>query len=223
MATTLVVKVIKRVQRIINDKTGIIWPESELLEDFNDAVKDIVLHRPDASTVNKVFDCTTSSSKQLLPSDALRLVEVIRNIGGNVITNIDRSTLNATRPDWHQSTPTIAIEHYVYDERDPKTFYLYPRPANNGEDAHQIEIVYSTCPADIEIDETSIKDGSSAITIPIDDTYSNAIIDFMLARAYSKDLGSAANANRSARHYQLYGNALGVKLQSDAMMMKEGG
>ena len=222
MATTKVVSIIQRVQRICNDKTGIVWPETELLEDFNDAIKDIVLHRPDASTVNTTFDCATSSSKQFLPSDALRLVEVVRNIGGNVITNIDRSTLNATRPDWHQSTPTIAIEHYVYDERNPKAFYLYPRPANNGNGPHEIEIIYSTCPAEIIIEEAAIKNGTDTTTIPLDDTYVNAIIDFMLYRAYSKDLGSAANAQRSASHYQTYGNALGVKLQADAMMMKNG-
>jgi hypothetical protein len=221
MSTTKVVSIIKRVQRSVNDVTGIVWTEKELLEHFNDAIKDIVLHRPDAGAKNTFFDCTPDSSKQTLPGDALRLIEVVRNNGGKVVTRIDRSTLDATRPDWHQSQPSTSVEHFVYDDRDPKTFYLYPRPTNNGPAAHQVEIVYSTCPAEIIIPETQIKDGSDETTIPLDDTYANAIIDFMLSRAYSKDLGSAANANRAGVHYQKYGNALGVKLQADAMM-KEG-
>ena len=222
MATTQVVSIIQRVQRAVNDITGIVWTEKELLEHFNDAIKDIVLHRPDASANNTDFECSPDSSKQSLPGDALRLIEVVRNKDGKVITKIDRATLDATRPDWHQSSATTAIEHFVYDERDPKTFYLYPRPANDGASPHKIEIVYSTCPSEILIDESSIKDGSDSTTIPLDDTYVNAIIDFMLYRAYSKDLGSAANAQRSASHYQTYGNALGMKLQADAIMMKEG-
>mgnify|MGYP000731235032 CR=1 FL=1 len=221
MATTKVVDVIKRVQRICNDKTGIVWPEAELLEDFNDAVKDIVMRRPDASTVNVFFDTTADSSKQTLPADALRLIEVTRNKGGKVITKIDRGTLDATRPDWHQSTPSLAIEHYVYDERDPKTFYLYPRPTNNGVNPHQVELVYCTCPPAISIAETAIKAGTDTTTIPLDDIYANAIADFMLYRAYTKDLGSAQNAQRAAAAYQTYGNSLGVKLQADAMMMSK--
>jgi len=222
MATTRVVDVIKRVQRICNDKTGIVWPELELLQDFNDAIKDIVLRRPDASTVNVFLDCVADSSKQTLPSDALRLIDVMRNKDGNVITKMDRFMLDTTRRDWHQSTPTLEIEHFVYDERDPKTFYLYPRPSNDGTEPHQIEVVYSTCPPAIEIPETDIKDGSDTTAIPLDDTYTNAIIDFMLYRSYNKDLGSAGNANRAAAHYQTYGNALGVKLQADAMISTAG-
>lgn len=222
MATTKVVSIIKRVQRISNDKTGIVWPEIELLQDFNDAIKDIVSHRPDASAKNEFFQCAADSSKQQLPSDALRMIEIVRNKDGRVITDIDRATLDATRPDWHQSTATLAIEHYVYDERDPKHFYLYPRPALNGANPHEIELVYSTCPAEIAIAEAAIKDGSDATAIPLDDTYSNAILDFMLYRAYSKDLGSAGNERRAMQHYQAYGNSLGVKLQADAMIAKGG-
>ena len=222
MATTKVVSIIKRVQTAVNDATGIVWTEKELLEHFNDAIRDIVLHRPDASAINTVFSCKGNSSKQSLPSEALRLIEIIRNDQGRVITEIDRTTLDATRPDWHQSEPGASIEHFVYDERDPKHFYLYPRPSGDVANPHKIELIYSSCPEEIAIPEQSIKDGSDTTTIPLDDTYANAIIDFMLSRAYSKDLGSAANANRAATHYQKYGNALGVKLQADAMMMKEG-
>lgn len=221
MATTKVMDIIRRVQRVCNDKTGKVWAEKELLEDFNDAVKDIVLHRPDASTVNKFFDCVPAESKQSLPGDALQLIEVIRNKGGGIIAKVERKMLDVMNPMWHQSPPTLSVESYVYDERDRKHFYLYPRPAGTVEEPHQVEVVYSTCPADVVIDDAEFEEGSSDKAIPLEDTYSNAIIDFMLYRAYSKDLGSAANMARSARHYQTYGNALGMKLRADAMMMKE--
>tara|TARA_R110001606_G_scaffold37619_1_gene106222 strand:+ start:1240 stop:1908 length:669 start_codon:yes stop_codon:yes gene_type:complete len=220
MATTKVIDIIKRVQRVCNDKTGAVWEAKELLEDFNDAIKDIVLHRPDASTVNKFFDCVPESSKQSLPDDALQLIEVIRNKDGSIIAKVARKMLDVMNPVWHQSEPTANIESYVYDERDRKHFYLYPRPAGTTEEPHQVEVVYSTCPADVALTDEELEAGTSDKTIPLEDTYSNAIIDFMLYRAYSKDLGSAANMARSARHYQTYGNALGVKLQADAMMMK---
>ncbi|RDL44361.1 hypothetical protein DN730_08125 [Marinomonas piezotolerans] len=222
MATTTVVSIIKRAQLALNDKTSIVWNERELLDNFNDAVKDIVSRRPDANAINAFLDCTPDSSKQTLPANALRLVDVVRNKDGRVIQETDRLTLDSSRPDWHQSTPTLSVEHYIYDERDPKTFYLYPRPMNNGADPHQIEVVYSTCPEAIDIDDTAIKAGTDTTKIPLDDIYANPLLDFILYRCYSKDLGSAANAQRAASHYQAYGNALNVKLQADAMIATKG-
>ncbi|MCK7581011.1 MAG: hypothetical protein MZV65_38935 [Chromatiales bacterium] len=54
-----------------------------------------------------------------------------------------------------------------------------------------------------------------ATPIKLDDIYANAILDYVLYRAYSKDAEYAANAQRAALHYQAFTNALGVKTQVD--------
>ena len=87
MATTRVVDVLDRAAIILQDNTNVRFPNEELLKFFNDAQKEVVLHRPDAKMVNTTFDCA-SGSKQTLPSAALRLIEVIRNVGGRAVTQV---------------------------------------------------------------------------------------------------------------------------------------
>ena len=71
-----------------------------------------------------------------------------------------------------------------------------------------IEIIYSIAPSDITY--------STTVTITLDDIYANAILDYMLYRAYQKDSEYAGNAERSMMHYQSFANGLGIKTRADA-------
>jgi hypothetical protein len=122
-----------------------------------------------------------------------------------------RAILDDQIPDWHNSTASASIAHFIYDTSDPKNFYLYPRPATGA----SIEIIYSTIPAVISL---TAFDGTDTTVIGLDDTYANAILDYMLYRAYSKDATYAANANRAVSHYQAFGDSLGVKLQGEELL-----
>ena len=50
---------------------------------------------------------------------------------------------------------------------------------------------------------------NTSATIYIDDIYGNAIIDFVLYKAYLKDSEFAGNMQRSSTHYQLFANSIG--------------
>jgi hypothetical protein len=69
-----------------------------------------------------------------------------------------------------------------------------------------VELVYSSSPTDVP---------SVGSTITLDDVYANAIIDFMLYRAYSKDAEYAANREYAKQHYQSFMTSLGLKAQTD--------
>jgi hypothetical protein len=146
-----VVDIFRRVGEVLHDKAHDRWSLEELLDWLNDAQHEIVMQRPDANVVTEEFYTVEHSSKQDLPSSGLRLIDIVRNIGGSnePITLFDRKTLDTTVPNWHNSDPTYDIENYVYDERNPKVFYLYPRPDFDA----IIEIVYSTAPKQIAIDD----------------------------------------------------------------------
>jgi hypothetical protein len=214
MATVKVVEIIDRAQIILQDTTGTRWAKQELLKFFNDAQREVVLVRPDAKTVNTTFNCV-AGSKQTLPSAALRLLDVVRNVSGKAIRQIDRRIMDDQLPDWHNtpSAGTVLIEHYIYNPLDPKTFYLYPKPTNTA----QIEIVYSSSPTTITSagGPNDLADIAST-TIDIDDIYANAILDYLLYRAYSKDSEYAGNVARAQAHLQAFQNALGIKTQSDS-------
>jgi len=208
MATTKVVDILDRASIILQDSTNVRFPNSELLKFFNDAQKEVVLHRPDAKMVNGSFDCV-AGSKQTLPSAALRLIDVIRNVDGRAVTQVDRKILDETLPNWHEQAADASrkIEHFVYDPADPKNFYVYPKATADFD----LEIVYSSAPTDIDISNFE----TDTTTISLDDVYSNCLLDYILYRAYQKDSEYAGNAQRAMMHYQSFSNSLGVKTQAD--------
>jgi len=208
MATTKVVDVLDRASIILQDATKVRFPSIELLKFFNDGQREIVLHRPDANMVNTTL-ALANGSKQTLPAIALRLVQVVRNLNGRAVTQVDRRILDETLPNWHQSVAgTNKIEHYIYDAADPKNFYVYPQGASG---THTLELIYSTSPADIAISNFA----SDTTVISLDDIYGNAILDYILYRSYQKDSEFAGNAERSMMHYSSFSNSLGMKTQAD--------
>jgi hypothetical protein len=208
MADTKVIDILDRAGIILQDNTNVRFPNSELLKFFNDAQKEVVLHRPDAKMVNTTYNCV-DGSKQTLPSAALRLIEMVRNVGGRAVTQVQRRILDETLPNWHETTAgTNKIEHFVYDPADPKNFYVYPKGASG---THSLEIVYSSAPTEISISDFD----TDTTTISLDDVYANCILDYVLYRSYQKDSEFAGNAQRAMMHYQSFANALGVKTQAD--------
>lgn len=211
MATTKAVDLINRVSVTLQDPTFVRWTQAELLNYLNDAQRQVVLFRPDAKAVNASFSCT-NSAKQALPAEGLRLINVLRNTGGRAITKVDRSILDVQLPTWYETAVgTDGVKHYVYDALDPKYFYVFPKPAA----AHQIDIVYAIAPVDIVISNFT----TDTQVIGIDDIYANAIMDYMMYRAYQKD-SEFANLNRAAVYYQSFSTSLGIKSQADGGLVQ---
>ncbi|MGS3139374.1 DUF6682 family protein [Aeromonas sanarellii] len=211
MATVTVATIIKRVNTLLVDPTFTRWPKQELLDYYNDATKAIVLVRPDAYTKNVEFSCV-AGTKQALPPDALRLIEVLRNSNGRVVRFVVRKALDDSYPDWHSSNTATTVDNYTYEERDPKTFYLHPGPAA----AVKVDVIYSVAPQSKALAE--VESAQSPALADLDDIYINPIIDFMLYRCFSKDAEYSANSNRAAGHYNAFLQQLGEKTQVDASM-----
>lgn len=211
MATVTVDTILKRCNTLLNDKVWARWPKQELLDYYNDAVRAIVLLRPDANTVDLEFSCV-AGTKQALPSDALRLIDVVRNANGRVIRFINRSALDDNYPDWHTGNTASYADSFTYDDRDPKVFYLWPGVAANV----VVSLVYSVAPQAKALN--SVENTMSPAIADLDDIYINPIIDFILYRAYSKDAEYVANSNRAAGHYQAFSQQLGDKTSTDNSM-----
>jgi hypothetical protein len=217
MATVKVVDLIRRAQAILQDTTGTRWPVLELQDWLNDAYKEIILVRPDANTQTGTFTCATGSRQKLSTGfpNALRLIEITRNVAATstkrAVRLIDRKILDDQRPAWHAETASVDIQHYMFDVRLPKEFFVYP-PALP---AAQLEVVYSAVPVRHSLSEAQLGDLSTAETIRLDDNYGNAILDYMLYRAYSKDADYAANGERAVGHFTAMQAALSGGMQMD--------
>lgn len=203
MSTRKVVDAISQVRATLVDTTGTRWPNAELLNAYNNAVLAVVNLRPDASTKNIAFTLTPNQSKQDLPSDGLRWMDFLYDVTtGTPIRKTDRRTLDDQIPNWHKTTGP-RVTNWVFDERDPKTAYIYPQPST----AADLQAIYSVAPAAVDISDFD----NDTTTISIDDSYFNAIKEYMLYQAYSKDADYAANAQRAASHYSIFERTLGNK------------
>lgn len=203
--------ILRRVVDTLQDTTSVRWPIAELVRYLNDGQREILVYRPDALNVTSTLTLATGA-RQTLPANGAKLLDVIRNTSGTkrAVRQVDKQVLDAQVPAWQSMTAASEIVHFMYDARDPRTFYVYP-PATSSA---SLEIVYAKYPTDIT---EPAADGAiwSDVTgdISLADTYGNALADYVLARAYSKDADYTANLQRAAGHYNTFANALGVELK----------
>ena len=209
---------LSRIKDILQDTTSVRWPEAEILRYINDAQREIVNYKPESSAKTDNVQLATGT-KQALPADGLRLIKVTRNMsaasgsatGKRAIRIVNVDILNTQEPDWNDPTVSgdaqhgTVVKHYIFDEDDPKNFYVYPGVAGNA----FVEIVYSKTPTDLS---------SASSNLDIDDIYGNAVIDYVLFRAYQKDAEYAGNAQRAQTHYQLFLNCIGQGAQAQNLL-----
>lgn len=191
------------------DKT--FWIEEELAGWYNAAILAVIAARPDAHAKQLVLNCVLGTLQQL-PADALRLIRVLRNEGADKrsITEMDMALMDSSRPDWHsQAAPVGVAQHYIYDQRDPKNFYLYPAVAA----ATKVLISYSYVPPQITPAQVP------TAQMPIDDVYYNPVLDYILFRGFSK-VGKFVQGGdgRARMHLISFNEALGIKMQADQAM-----
>ena len=186
---------------------------------MNESYLAITLARPDANAKTGSFTCA-AGTRQVLSSEfpsSLRLLDVTRNLATNsgykVIRLVARSVLDDQRPAWHAETGTTAIQHFTFDPRQPKEFFVYP-PATT---AAEIEVVYTDSPGATTLTEAQLDPaGSDATVILLDDIYMSPMIDWILYRAYSKDAEYGANEQRAQAAYGAFNAALATKNQVDS-------
>lgn len=192
-----VVSLVNRAKRILQDTTGIRWPDLELLDWLNDGQREVVMMAPQAGAAT-VQVALQNDSRQTIPSDGTQFLKLVRNVGGRAIRQTQQAILDSQVPNWHSSVAD-EVMHYTFDPVDPRSFYVYPRGTK------QVELVYTRAPV------PALANGN--ITIP--DIYANAVLDYILYRAYSKDAEETANRELANIHYTRFIESLGLKAQVD--------
>lgn len=220
-------EVLDRARRLIQDETSVRWPLVELVMWLEDGQREIALQKPSAVSVNRVMPLD-AGTLQTLPDDAIALLRIVRNIvsvegdgrrnPGPVIRVCARDMLDAQNRNWHDSRDvrySRTVKHYVYDEEDTRSFYVYPGNDGTG----MVEAVVAIDPARIIIARGADAEDLAAyeVELTVQSIYVNALVDYVLYRAFAKDAQYAGNAQRAALHYQQFANALGIKFNQEAL------
>lgn len=208
--------------RIMLDEDYTRWTMTELAEWLTAALREVALHVPTATSRNIVIPLVEGTF-QRLPADCQQVLRVVRNVdvegdnrvGKGVITIVDRRALDAQNPNWHDGQYVRYrpyARHFIFDETDPLTFYVWPGNDGTG----NVEAVVSVIPTPIKADAGKDPESldSYGMTVDVLDVYANAILDYTLYRAYCKDAQNAGAMARASAFYEQFANALGIKSNS---------
>lgn len=210
-------EIIDRAGLMLSDTEGARWTRTTLLDFVNEAVWQVVLVRPDASAKIVAIQLAPGS-RQALPDDGLRLLEIIRNMGqdgsspGQAVRLTERGSLDAANSAWHAGQGASEIAEYLYDIRRPGAYYVYP-PAAASPPVF-VEIAYVASPPPIE-DEGG--------ELGLDDVYAGPVLDWVLYRAFHADTESGAGRARAEHHFEAFYRALDRKTQSDVAVAPASG
>ena len=189
------------------DIQGVRWTRAELLGWINDGQRQIITMSPSATNKVSVMQLI-AGTKQSIPTDGWTLLELVRYMGldgdkaGRAIRLTSRELIDSFNPNWHSDYPTTVPKHYIFDQQDQRTFYVYP--PNNGKG--YVQINYSPIPVDLANENT---------TIVISDMFQTALLDYILYRACSKDAEYAPGLQLAGGYFSTFMAAMGIKASSE--------
>ena len=183
-----------RVTRTLQDPDYVRWSKEELIEWFSEA--QIAIAKTPGAYSKRAVVRLKEGTVQSLPADAWELLSITRNVDedGVPLTPVritTRSLLDAYFPQWHMIAPKPLVENYVYDDRFPKEFSIYP--PNDGTGA--VELVYAGIPAELTGEDDDLV---------LDESYAPALVSYALYRATSKESDYAPGIQSAASWYQSY-------------------
>jgi len=199
MSTIYISTIFNRVARNTGDPAFSQNSREQLLDWFNECEKALVKRKPDAY-VKTADQLLVEGTKQTLASDGLLFLEPVCNMGtdgstfGNVVYTVGREEINRSTPGWHAATASAAIDAVMFDERNPKTFYVTPpQPASNQ---GYLRYEYSALPPEITVTAENYD-----VVFNVGDEYEADLLNYLLFRVYSNDTGQIADAVQRAQYY----------------------
>ena len=189
------------------------WPKAQLLQFVNVAQLQVVKVLPETNSAFISMQLA-AGARQTLPASALRLLTVTRNLGadgltpGRHVSLTDRASLDSQLATWSTAASAFTeVESYVYDDRIPKTFYVYP-PLGETDTAY-VELGVSkrptACVADTDV-------------LDLDDIYFSPLLHWVLYLALCLELDDASSSSKALHHYQCFSVELGLESTAAALI-----
>jgi len=210
------------VDGVLLDTAKVRWPDAEKLLYLNAGQRQTVIFKPDAYTLSEVYRLV-AGTKQGVPDgtnafqtpaaatikECIQLIRIVRNMGttglvaGSAITPIGMEMMDAYDPDWHSATAAAVVKNYIYNDDDPRHFYVTPPQPTGAAAQNFVEAVFSAVPADVVAVVGPPITYAAAITLS--DVYKDILINYILFRCYAKDAAlSPYNAQRATEFWNLY-------------------
>lgn len=206
--------IIRTVTRTLFDADHSRWPLTELLDYVNEAARAVATAKPNANT-QTVELTLAQGTLQTLPDQYTILSRVTRNmvsagVGGSAIRMVQgRGLMDAYFPGWQANAALFGpvVQHVTYDDADFRRFYVMPGNDGTG----RIEAVVGVMPSALTTSgDPTLEDSYAALTVALPDLYRTPVTDYVLYRAFAKDQGIPASAQRAQMHLGSFQAALGI-------------
>lgn len=202
MGSILASAIINRVAVTLFDTNNVTWARTEHLAWLNLAQRAISALDPAALNVTATQIMATGS-RQTIPATGWTLLDVYCNMGiapgttpGSAVRLVSRKVLDAFNPAWRAALPQTVIRNFMFDAQDQNAFWVYP-PSNG---LGYLQINYAKLADDI----------AEGTAITLSDAYADAIVEYMLHRAYMKE--RVGDPTQSDKHRVAFERAVAANM-----------
>jgi len=184
--------------RQVQDEAHVRFTRAEWLDYFNAAQRRLVQLRPDVLAPTEHTLTLVRGFRQTVPT-GMQLIDVVCNASGLLepVTLTESRLLDALDAGWRTHGHSSVAVHYTADRAAQGEFWVYP-PAVAG---MQVKVLLVADVQDV---------ASEADTATVASRWFDALREFMLYRAWSKDAEFAGQAQLADRHLALFHAAIGV-------------
>ena len=172
---------------------------------LNAAIRALILVRPDAGAETANVQLV-AGVLQTLPSTALRLLDITRNMGvdgltvGKIITPADRKHIDYSNLLWPAATGDTEIDNFSYDKENPRIFYVTPP-------AHATTAVY----VEMQVSQLPTAVTATGDDPGINDVFFEPIVQYMLYKAFVTD-DEGVEFQKATAYFQNFFNLLQVEM-----------
>lgn len=180
-----------RVKRQFGDESSVQVTDSDILSWANQGVIDIVMQNDNLLQAVSTTDLIADQGQYTPPTDMLGLRSVSAYIAGDTaysrLKGLNLQDFNTYLDGWDGNYFSSSAYPAVY------MFYnglinVFPRPSTTIEDG--LKIYYNRYPTKMVLDTD---------TIPLPETYHNAVLDYCLQQAYEMDENWEGSGNKAAQ------------------------
>ncbi|MBY0439318.1 MAG: hypothetical protein K2W80_14110 [Burkholderiales bacterium] len=145
--------------------------DSTILGYLSDGLVETCVRRPDLFSTLAVIPAAAGAF-QSAPVDSVRVIDVIKLVGGNVLIECEKDAVDADNPGWMDEPGTpLNWMRYV---KDPNRFLLAPPPVGT----ESIQIMYARTP---------VRVAALSDVVPLPAAYRPALLAYAVFRAETKN------------------------------------
>lgn len=188
--------IVDEARAVLQDARKAYWTDAELLAYANGGRLVLYATKPRLYEVTEPVTLQ-AGTLQSLPNGSEHLFTPLDNLLASSrrgITMIDEQLLVRARPRWRAERESDVILHVIYRESSPRSYEVYP-PAMAGT---QIRLSYARPPAEITLTQL---DDPNPPELTEEGSDADALIDYVLHRAYGKQADTVPDAGQLSGDY----------------------